>query len=70
MITRFLYPLVISLVYATLVTFPVSLTIHLPYFGRIRICLNLSTVPIFALAILWASQCLGGTTLGGLEKGT
>ncbi|KAJ7049155.1 hypothetical protein C8F01DRAFT_1185365 [Mycena amicta] len=54
---------------ATLVIFVLSIAavIHpltiatpsLPYIGRKRLELNLTTAPILAIAVLWAAQCLG-----------
>ncbi|KAF9444897.1 hypothetical protein P691DRAFT_762994 [Macrolepiota fuliginosa MF-IS2] len=38
---------------------PIKIPIRLPYIGRRRIPINLNTAPILAIAILWASQCLG-----------
>ncbi|KAF5350579.1 hypothetical protein D9756_008760 [Leucocoprinus leucothites] len=38
---------------------PVKIPIRLPYLGRRHIPINLNTAPILAIAILWASQCLG-----------
>ncbi|GLB39823.1 putative arsenical pump membrane protein [Lyophyllum shimeji] len=64
MITRFsVVTLVIFLLSAVFVIQPVSFRIRLPYLGRQRIWINLTTAPIAAIAILWASQCLGGTQI-------
>ncbi|KAF8062241.1 hypothetical protein FPV67DRAFT_1507663 [Lyophyllum atratum] len=64
MITRFsIVTLVIFLLSAVFVIQPVSFRIRLPYLGRQRIWINLTTAPIVAIAILWASQCLGGTQI-------
>ncbi|KAJ3561049.1 hypothetical protein NP233_g10436 [Leucocoprinus birnbaumii] len=38
---------------------PIKIPIRLPYLGRRNIPINLNTAPILAIAILWASQCLG-----------
>ncbi|KAJ7248210.1 hypothetical protein B0H12DRAFT_1203080 [Mycena haematopus] len=38
---------------------PLSIRIRLPYIGLKRVALNLTTAPVLAIAILWASQCLG-----------
>jgi hypothetical protein len=38
---------------------PVKIPIRLPYLGRHRLPIGLNTAPILAIAILWASQCLG-----------
>ncbi|RDB19705.1 Arsenical pump membrane protein [Hypsizygus marmoreus] len=62
MITRFsIVTLVIFLLSTIFVIQPVSFPIRLPYLGRKRIWINLTTAPILAIAILWASQCLGAT---------
>ncbi|KAG6907534.1 hypothetical protein DXG01_008570 [Tephrocybe rancida] len=64
MITRFsIVTLVIFLLSAIFVIRPVSFPTRLPYLGRRRIGINLTTAPIIAIAILWASQCLGGTQI-------
>ncbi|KAF8920781.1 hypothetical protein CPB85DRAFT_1372815 [Mucidula mucida] len=64
MITRFsIVTLVIFVLSITFVIYPVSFPIRLPYLGRRRIPINLATAPIFAIAILWASQCLGATQI-------
>jgi len=53
---------------ATLVLFIVSIIfviqavkfyVWLPYLGRKRISINLTTAPILTILILWASQCIG-----------
>jgi hypothetical protein len=41
------------------VIYPFSFLVPLPYLGRKRIYINLTTAPIIAIAILWAAQCLG-----------
>lgn len=41
----------------------VEIPIRLPFIGRTRLKLNLMTAPILAIAILWASQCLGATQI-------
>ena len=41
------------------VIYPFSFLALLPYLGRKRIYINLTTAPIIAIAILWAAQCLG-----------
>jgi len=38
---------------------PLKIPIRLPYFGQRHVPINLNTAPILAIAILWASQCLG-----------
>ncbi|KAF5384251.1 hypothetical protein D9615_003335 [Tricholomella constricta] len=64
MISRFsIVTLVIFLLSAIFVIQPVSFPIRLPYLGRRRLWVNLTTAPIIAIAILWASQCLGATQI-------
>jgi len=64
MITRFsVVTLVIFLLSTTFVIRPLSFPIPLPYFGKKRISINLTTAPILAIAILWASQCIGATQI-------
>jgi hypothetical protein len=71
MITRFsIVTLVFFILSAILVIYPVSFTVRLPYFGRTRISFNLATAPIIAIAILWASQCIGGTQIRNGIVGT
>ena len=38
---------------------PLKIPIRLPYFGQRHVPIDLNTAPILAIAILWASQCLG-----------
>lgn len=38
---------------------PLKIPIRLPHFGQLHIPIDLNTAPILAIAILWASQCLG-----------
>ncbi|RDB30698.1 hypothetical protein Hypma_005986 [Hypsizygus marmoreus] len=45
------------------VIYPISIPVPLPYFGRKRIPLDLTTAPILAIAILWAAQCLGPSVI-------
>ncbi|KAF8965473.1 hypothetical protein BDZ97DRAFT_1659000 [Flammula alnicola] len=42
---------------------PLSFPILLPYLGRKRIHLNLTTAPIIAILVLWAAQCLGPSVI-------
>ncbi|KAG6840306.1 hypothetical protein C0991_007631 [Blastosporella zonata] len=71
MITRFsIVTLVLFLLSAIFVIQPVSFPIRLPYLGRRRVWINLTTAPIIAIAILWASQCLGGTQIRNGIVGT
>ncbi len=62
MTTRFsIVTLIIFILSITFVIYPVSFTLRLPYLGRRKIPIDLATAPILAIAILWASQCLGAT---------
>ena len=38
---------------------PLKIPIRLPYFGQLHVPIDLNIAPILAIAILWASQCLG-----------
>ncbi|KAF5381594.1 hypothetical protein D9615_005536 [Tricholomella constricta] len=51
--------LVVFIISIVFVIYPVSIPIRLPYLGRKRLPINLTTAPILAIAILWAAQCLG-----------
>jgi len=51
--------LVVFIVSIIFVICPVSFPIFLPYVGRQRIHINLTTAPIIAILVLWAAQCLG-----------
>ncbi|KAJ6612790.1 hypothetical protein B0H10DRAFT_2222815 [Mycena sp. CBHHK59/15] len=65
-ITRFsIVTLVIFFLSITFVIYPVSFRIR-----HRRIPLNLTTAPILAIAILWASQCLGPTEIRNGIVGT
>ncbi|KAF9260450.1 hypothetical protein L218DRAFT_974362 [Marasmius fiardii PR-910] len=64
MISRFsIVTLVFFIISIILVIQPVSFPIRLPYIGRRRIHLNLTTAPILTIALLWAAQCLGPTQI-------
>lgn len=64
MLTRFsIVTLIIFILSITFVIFPVSFHVRLPRLGKRRIPINLATAPIIAIAILWASQCLGATQI-------
>ncbi|TFK64555.1 hypothetical protein BDN72DRAFT_774429 [Pluteus cervinus] len=41
------------------VIYPVVVPLRFPYLGRRRVPINLTSAPIIAIAVLWASQCLG-----------
>ncbi|KAL0564408.1 hypothetical protein V5O48_017639 [Marasmius crinis-equi] len=60
MITRFsIVTLVFFIISIVFVIQAFTFHIRLPYLGRRKLSLNLTTAPILAIAILWASQCLG-----------
>src|SRR5688572_14125126 len=64
MITRFsIVTLVLFFVSTIFVIRPVSFKVNIPRLARPRITLGLNTAPILAIAILWASQCLGATQI-------
>ncbi|KAK0205523.1 hypothetical protein DFS33DRAFT_1474222 [Desarmillaria ectypa] len=64
MITRFsIVTLIIFILSITFVIYPISFTLRIPYLGRKKIPIDLATAPILAIAILWASQCLGATQI-------
>ncbi|KAG6868401.1 hypothetical protein C0993_003637 [Termitomyces sp. T159_Od127] len=64
MITGFsIATLIIFVISMIFVIFPVHLPLRLPYLGFIRIPINLTTAPIFAIVVLWAAQCLGPRTV-------
>ncbi|KAK7441988.1 hypothetical protein VKT23_016266 [Stygiomarasmius scandens] len=64
MITRFsIVTLVFFILSIAVVIYPVSIPIRLPYLGKRRIPINLTTAPILTIAILWAAQCLGPTQI-------
>jgi hypothetical protein len=71
MITRFsIVTLVFFILSTGFVIYPVSFTVRLPYFGPTRISIDLKTAPILAIAILWASQCIGATQIRNGIVGT
>lgn len=62
MITRFsIVTLIIFILSIFFVIHPISFGLTLPRLGRRRVHINLTTAPIVAIAVLWASQCLGAT---------
>ncbi|KAJ7654801.1 hypothetical protein B0H17DRAFT_1099601 [Mycena rosella] len=64
MITGFsIATLVIFICSIAFVIHPLSVPIRLPYIGHKRVHLNLTSAPIFAIAVLWAAQCLGPTQI-------
>ncbi|THU97657.1 hypothetical protein K435DRAFT_838531 [Dendrothele bispora CBS 962.96] len=65
MITRFsIVTLVFFILSIAVVIYPVSIPLpRLPYLGKRRVPINLTTAPILTIAILWAAQCLGPTQI-------
>ncbi|KAJ3512651.1 hypothetical protein NLJ89_g3407 [Agrocybe chaxingu] len=55
--------LVVFILSIICVIYPFSLPILLPYLGRKRIHINLTTAPIIAILVLWAAQCLGARNI-------
>ncbi|KAK7052409.1 CitMHS domain-containing protein [Favolaschia claudopus] len=55
--------LVVFILSISFVIHPLSVPLRLPYIGRTRAVLNLTTAPILAIAILWAAQCLGSSQI-------
>ncbi|KAK7039230.1 hypothetical protein VNI00_010135 [Paramarasmius palmivorus] len=53
-----------------LVIHPFSFPVRLPYLGRRKVSLNLTTAPILTIALLWAAQCLGPTQIRNGIVGT
>lgn len=51
--------LVVFILSIICVIYPFSFPILLPYLGRKRIPINLTTAPIIAILVLWAAQCIG-----------
>ncbi|KIY69197.1 hypothetical protein CYLTODRAFT_420912 [Cylindrobasidium torrendii FP15055 ss-10] len=63
-ITRFsIVTLLLFVLSIVFVIRPLHVPLRLPYFGRRRFPINLTTAPIIIIAILWASQCLGATQI-------
>ncbi|KAG6829921.1 hypothetical protein H0H92_002944 [Tricholoma furcatifolium] len=71
MINRFSIVTIVFFLLSTIfVIQPVSRRASIPYLGRRRISLDLTTAPILAIAILWAAQCLGATQIRNGIVGT
>ncbi|KAF8996988.1 hypothetical protein BDQ17DRAFT_1249106 [Cyathus striatus] len=71
MITRFaIVTLILFFISTILVIYPVSFKFPIPYIGRKRITIGLTTAPIITIAVLWASQCIGGTQIRNGIVGT
>ncbi|KAL1728973.1 hypothetical protein EV714DRAFT_213900 [Schizophyllum commune] len=71
MIDRFsIVTLIFFVLSVTFVIYPWSFYVHLPYFGRRKVPVNLNTAPILAIAILWAAQCIGATDIRNGIVGT
>ncbi|KAH6910722.1 hypothetical protein BKA70DRAFT_1271338 [Coprinopsis sp. MPI-PUGE-AT-0042] len=71
MITRYsIVTLVLFFISTIFVIQPFSFHVNLPILGRKRLTLGLMSAPILAIAILWASQCLGATQIRNGIVGT
>lgn len=71
MIDRFsVVTLVFFFVSTLFVIQPLSFHIQLPFVGRRRVTIGLTTAPIIAISILWASQCIGSTQIRNGIVGT
>ncbi|KAF5343035.1 hypothetical protein D9758_011149 [Tetrapyrgos nigripes] len=70
-ITRFsIVTLILFILSIAVVIRSVSIPVRLPYLGKRRIPINLTTAPIATIAILWAAQCLGPTQIRNGIVGT
>ncbi|RXW15917.1 hypothetical protein EST38_g9936 [Candolleomyces aberdarensis] len=64
MVTRFAIVTLIFFFLSTIfVIQPLSFHVSLPLIGKRKVTIGLVTAPIMAIAILWASQCLGTTQI-------
>ncbi|RXW17660.1 hypothetical protein EST38_g8192 [Candolleomyces aberdarensis] len=71
MITRSaIVTLILFFLSAIFVIRPLSFHVPLPLIGRRKVTIGLQTAPIIAIAILWASQCLGATQIRNGIVGT
>jgi Na+/H+ antiporter NhaD/arsenite permease-like protein len=72
MITRFsIVTLVVFIISIFFVIVPVCVPLRIPGLPKTHIPINLTTAPILAIAILWASQCLGPSVIrGGIVGGS
>lgn len=71
MINRFsIVTLVFFFLSTIFVIHPVSFHVPLPVLGKRRVTIGLMTAPIFAIAVLWASQCIGATQIRNGIVGT
>ena len=61
--------LIIFIISIVFVIYPVSFPVTLPYLGRKRIYINLTTAPIVAILVLWAAQCLGPRVVSAILAG-
>jgi Citrate transporter len=62
--------LVVFIISLIFVIHPVYIPVTLPYFGRRKIPINLTTAPIAAIAILWAAQCINPAVIRSGIVGT
>ena len=71
MTTRFAIVTLIFFFLSTIfVIHPLSFHVPFPVVGRRKVTIGLMTAPIMAIAILWASQCLGTTQIRNGIVGT
>lgn len=71
MVNRFsIVTLVFFFLSTVFVIHPVSFHVPLPVLGKRRITIGLMTAPIIAIAVLWASQCIGATQIRNGIVGT
>jgi len=71
MVNRFsIVTLVFFFLSTIFVIHPLSFHVPLPVLGKRKITIGLMTAPIFAIAVLWASQCIGATQIRNGIVGT
>ncbi|KAJ2914963.1 hypothetical protein MD484_g5460, partial [Candolleomyces efflorescens] len=71
MITRFsIVTLILFFISTIFVIQSLSFHVSVPLLGRRKVTIGLMTAPIMAIAILWASQCLGATQIRNGIVGT
>ncbi|KAJ2925317.1 hypothetical protein H1R20_g11756, partial [Candolleomyces eurysporus] len=71
MITRYaIVTLVLFFLSTIFVIQSLSFHVSLPFIGKRKVTIGLMTAPIMAIAILWASQCLGATQIRNGIVGT
>ncbi|KAH6880254.1 hypothetical protein BKA70DRAFT_1343930 [Coprinopsis sp. MPI-PUGE-AT-0042] len=70
MITRYSVVTLVLFLISTIFVIQPFFHVNLPILGRKRLTLGLMSAPILAIAILWASQCLGATQIRNGIVGT